>query len=817
MRFSADILSRFNPFSETHQQWAFRQLDYASSEAERSEMEKLLFGSVDIEGLLAVAPPSAKRELFRLLSPERFAGAVPRLVDGWEDMEGPEQRRVGEILLEIAPEEAVKLFQTQAEEWDAAADEHFQWENILHHFDRLPADAAEALARLAFEKLDLEEGMVPDTVLAILLKAALRWMPEKRDAVLSAFFTDWEWMEPECIPAGAEAAEGLSIDPSAMHWVINELDMLPDAEIRLPKELFPDEEARSLIARGIRLVREEEYLAATREIQPHLSSLADFHLPPQFPAEADFDEWANGSPHRAGGVLLFAMAALMTRRIELESGIPALSTERILELIAVDSLQVPYRDALMGELSKRPAAEAAAAWGRVMAAQEDTLFALDNLVKAAADLAAPELATPLCAMLDHHPEFAGISPLLTPAGRAVGEPLFQALERRYPELSPEGRIGACTFLFAMPPAVIESFAENHWESLWKLNRALALELVENAVSEAGLERIRPKAGKGQSDIDRTFVLLAELLGNQFPELDDARKTVFQADALQRRVDDALLDQDGEALLSIPAFRMFLECPECGAENEYDVNRVYLLQDPNQPFFPGQEYTCLDCGNTGEMEWSESAERFLQALLMYISLTEDEEERKKLLETSIFELNTLQVFGKTHSIPDGLEAYESAIQESPNKVGLRIGYANVLTQLGRPERATTFYKEALARDPSFIQAHFGLATLAAKAGDEAKAFDWLEEGRRRWDEAQVFTGFSTAQRAEMLEEFFEVYCDFYNEAAENLGLKVARLHPPRDRILDADTGKKKVGRNDPCPCGSGKKYKKCCLGRVKRSG
>lgn len=25
---------------------------------------------------------------------------------------------------------------------------------------------------------------------------------------------------------------------------------------------------------------------------------------------------------------------------------------------------------------------------------------------------------------------------------------------------------------------------------------------------------------------------------------------------------------------------------------------------------------------------------------------------------------------------------------------------------------------------------------------------------------------------------------------------------------------KVGRNDPCPCGSGNKYKKCCLGKVK---
>ena len=31
-----------------------------------------------------------------------------------------------------------------------------------------------------------------------------------------------------------------------------------------------------------------------------------------------------------------------------------------------------------------------------------------------------------------------------------------------------------------------------------------------------------------------------------------------------------------------------------------------------------------------------------------------------------------------------------------------------------------------------------------------------------------------------------------------------LNPPKTVIAD-----KKVGRNEPCPCGSGKKYKKCC--------
>jgi len=41
-----------------------------------------------------------------------------------------------------------------------------------------------------------------------------------------------------------------------------------------------------------------------------------------------------------------------------------------------------------------------------------------------------------------------------------------------------------------------------------------------------------------------------------------------------------------------------------------------------------------------------------------------------------------------------------------------------------------------------------------------------------------------------------------EALEGLSAAVGTMTPVRS--------KRKVGRNDPCPCGSGKKYKKCCL-------
>jgi preprotein translocase subunit SecA len=34
-------------------------------------------------------------------------------------------------------------------------------------------------------------------------------------------------------------------------------------------------------------------------------------------------------------------------------------------------------------------------------------------------------------------------------------------------------------------------------------------------------------------------------------------------------------------------------------------------------------------------------------------------------------------------------------------------------------------------------------------------------------------------------------------------------PAEEKKSEPIVNKDKVGRNDPCPCGSGKKYKKCC--------
>jgi preprotein translocase subunit SecA len=46
--------------------------------------------------------------------------------------------------------------------------------------------------------------------------------------------------------------------------------------------------------------------------------------------------------------------------------------------------------------------------------------------------------------------------------------------------------------------------------------------------------------------------------------------------------------------------------------------------------------------------------------------------------------------------------------------------------------------------------------------------------------------------------------------ESRGGDSAGAARPASRVEPRTAAGEKVGRNDPCPCGSGKKYKKCCL-------
>jgi len=62
----------------------------------------------------------------------------------------------------------------------------------------------------------------------------------------------------------------------------------------------------------------------------------------------------------------------------------------------------------------------------------------------------------------------------------------------------------------------------------------------------------------------------------------------------------------------------------------------------------------------------------------------------------------------------------------------------------------------------------------------------------------------------VEEWLDRHRIELREHVKNLWIHFA---PARKKTALEARAKKQTGRNDPCPCGSGKKYKKCCLEAV----
>ena len=113
-------------------------------------------------------------------------------------------------------------------------------------------------------------------------------------------------------------------------------------------------------------------------------------------------------------------------------------------------------------------------------------------------------------------------------------------------------------------------------------------------------------------------------------------------------------------------------------------------------------------------------------------------------------------------------------------------------------------------------------------DRAAIGPWIELVRRKMEEIRRNDSDINPYGLTNEAEFFAVACEYFFERpglmehkhpelfamlskifSQNLGERAAALARERKR------GRPKFGRNSPCPCGSGLKYKKCCLDRSQR--
>lgn len=99
-----------------------------------------------------------------------------------------------------------------------------------------------------------------------------------------------------------------------------------------------------------------------------------------------------------------------------------------------------------------------------------------------------------------------------------------------------------------------------------------------------------------------------------------------------------------------------------------------------------------------------------------------------------------------------------------------------------------------------------------------AIPWISLIEKKVDEIYAKKSDVNPYGATSKVEFFAVISEYFFERPQLLAQKHPELYEVLETVFRHDMKKRKlerkrysIGRNDPCPCGSGKKFKKCCGG------
>ena len=156
----------------------------------------------------------------------------------------------------------------------------------------------------------------------------------------------------------------------------------------------------------------------------------------------------------------------------------------------------------------------------------------------------------------------------------------------------------------------------------------------------------------------------------------------------------------------------------------------------------------------------------------------------------------QLDGEVVPMVLALQRLQERAVANPDDTHLNIKLGLALSTINRPRAAIRNLQVAIRAYPKALDVILLLARLHLQVEEPQVAFDLLSQSLAAPGEWLRLTTSEASSQA-----FAELYNDLRRQL---LKTDVPALHPA---VLEPPA---KVGRNDPCPCGSGKKYKKCCL-------
>jgi len=484
----------------------------------------------------------------------------------------------------------------------------------------------------------------------------------------------------------------------------------------------------------------------------------------------------------------FAVAAVLQAFKLQQIEVSSLSMDAALDILTLDVSDNGHSQQLMQRLGALPLQDTARAVSKRMPAVKDEWGGV-HLASIAGEL---RLVDTIPMLIDCLDDDTG-DVLCETARRSlvqIGAPAELALIAQWDQLDRSQKIYGLGALEEIGGEATCRFAIERFEELFRDDHESWCALAEAVPNEHAIRLLEPEVRRKQPSIDKCFYRLCVLTGHQADNLEDVRARVM--DHRQRTLERRSAFAAGDFSDSADIMVLTLKCERCGDVNRYEVKSVIIAKSNTGPScFVGDDLRCTSCGRWADFEFT--AEAHMQLMGAVIRFTANR-------EGPLQPMNVVYR-RETRPAPEVMAELKAAVAEHPGDVVNHLRLARLQYVIGRRGRAGECYALALAMEPDSLEAALGMARVMADAGERRSAFDRLSEMLQRQKQWRFFRTDEVSPRG-LIMEFVQLFNTLHS------GLRVVDRPLLHASFMPSGA---KVGRNDPCPCGSGKKYKKCCGG------
>ena len=752
--------------------------------ARRSAMESAWFDATFLSRQLDTADHRTLERLVRLLPDHVFAPLAAEIAERWDSWPEELARCSIALLAQFAPETAKERF---AAKIDSGSCDPATVREIVEAVPRLPAlEARDLLAGIATWALKDDER-ANRGLLAKLLEVALLLDRVRAREILPACFEHAE--EPDDVEQlFTNILRGVFVD-------------LPFG--RLAREIRSGMSVQKLATvplffkDGAPLAELDCHIRGPADPE-ELVRLLDAWMPP------DDCELIVGAARMAGKppdpdwrakVEEFLIDALASVCVAETMSVEDLDLQGCLALLAADLPRVPCRDLLVERLRGFPPERTVDAVAEAF--ESSPGYASETLATVMGDLGLEGFVVPLTRALAEDCDYF-LCELAADSLASLGPRACDHLIGEWERLDQSQRIYGRSVIEAVGGAAVAEFTLHHLEAQLANEMETACWSALAAPDRRMIAILTPHLKRGQEPIDKAFYVLARLYDESHPQLGEITKRLSEA----RTRMAARLQADG-SVLPDGSIDLHLECSACGEVNSYGVKRIVEAGHGEESYLIGEEFPCVSCGEFADFKLTPLAKIGLLATAINRNAGTENGEQA---QNSVVEHLSVQNNGQVCTVGEMISDARDALAGNPRQFGAwtMLG-ASYQVALDRPVYARQFFDRALEIEPRAIDATVWKAIGHEQLGENEEAFRLLDDAlscRAGW----VFDESRQNDSAAFGANFARRY--------NNL-LKQTKRTGRQTLQSEFLTAVPKAGRNDPCPCGSGRKYKRCCLLRAGR--